>query len=102
MPFERYKTDIDKLVQKGDKLHLAMLLELCPDGREKFDLEQLKEIPKFDETYQSWYSEALVCVSQLLPNRREDFVSYYKPLKTRKILDPENYTDSLCTSIRSA
>src|ERR1700730_9876215 len=42
----------------------------------------------------TWYSEALACVSQLLPNRREDFTMYYKPLKTRKSLDAENYTVS--------
>jgi hypothetical protein len=94
MPFERYKSDIDKLVKRGEMLHLAMLLEVCPEEREKFNTDQLKGIPKFHETYQSWYSEALACVSQLLPNRRDDFVSYYKPLKPRKFVDPENYTIS--------
>jgi hypothetical protein len=30
----------------------------------------------------------------LLPARREDFISYYKPVKGRKSLDAENYTIS--------
>lgn len=94
MPFERYKTDIDKLVQKGGLLSRAMRLELYPDIRKKLDVETAKKIPKFRETYQSWYSEALTCISQLLPARREDFISYYKPLKMRKSLDAENYTVS--------
>jgi hypothetical protein len=33
-------------------------------------------------------------VTQLLPARVEDFVSYYKPSKARKNLDAENYTIS--------
>lgn len=78
MPFERYKGDIDKLVQRAAVLSLAMHLEVYPDlYKKKLNTEQLKKIPKFKEAYQSWYSEALACVSQLLPNRREDFISYY-------------------------
>jgi hypothetical protein len=95
MPFERYKADIDKLVQRAVLLSLAMHLEVSPDSyKKKLNTEQLKKIPEFKEAYQSWYSEALACVSQLLPNRREDFISYYKPLKARKSLDAENYTVS--------
>jgi hypothetical protein len=94
MLFERYKADIVKLVQRGAILSLATHLEIYPETRKKLKDEQVKEIPKFKEAYQSWYSEALACVSQLLPTRREDFISYYKPLKTRKALDAENYTVS--------
>jgi hypothetical protein len=71
-----------------------MQIEAYPDVRKQLNAEQLKKIPKFQETYQSWYSEALACVTQLLPNRREDFISHYKPLKARKSLDAENYTIS--------
>jgi hypothetical protein len=94
MPFERYKADMDKLVQRGAMLSLAMDLESNPDMLKKLDAEQVKMIPNFREAYQSWYSEALACVTQLLPNRREDFISYYKPLRARKSLDAENYTIS--------
>jgi hypothetical protein len=94
MPFERYKTDIDKLVRRGTLLEVAMLLEISPDSRKKFSAEFLDKLPKFQEEYQAWYSEALACVSQLMPHRREDFVSYYKPIKTRKSVDAENYSIS--------
>jgi hypothetical protein len=94
MSFERYKADVDKLMQKGALLSIAMHLEINPDQRKRLKAEGLEKIPKFREAYQSWYSEALACIEQLLPNRREDFVSYYKPLKVRKMLDPESYTIS--------
>jgi hypothetical protein len=92
--FEKYKADIDKLVSTGAMLQFAMYLDVYPECREKLNPEGLKKIPKFNEDYQSWYSEALACVSQLIPNRREDFISYYKPLKPRRHLDAENYTIS--------
>lgn len=94
MSFERYKADIEKLVQRGELLSLAMGLELHPDMGKKLDVETVKKAPNFRVSYQSWHSEALICVSQLLPARREDFVAYYKPLKARKPLDVENYTVS--------
>ena len=36
----------------------------------------------------------MVCISQLLPQRLEDFTSYYKPLRVRKDITYENYTIS--------
>jgi hypothetical protein len=94
MSFERYKRDVNKLIQRGALLSLAMLLEVRPDEFKHLNSKKPDEIPSFHEEYQSWYSEALACVSQLLPGRREDFISYYKPIKTRKSLDAENYTIS--------
>lgn len=94
MPFERYKADVDKLVQRGELLSLAMRLEIYQDQRKRLKAEALEKLPNFTETYQSWYSELLACIEQFLPSRREDFISYYKPAKTRKSLDAENYTIS--------
>ena len=59
------------------------------------ELEEIKkDLPKFSEKYQSWYSEAVECLSQLLPSRLEDFISYYKPSNNRKRgeINFENYT----------
>jgi hypothetical protein len=47
MPFERYKADIGKLVQRGTVLSLAMQIEAYPDMRNQLNAEQLKKIPKF-------------------------------------------------------
>ena len=44
------------------------------------------------DEYQSWYSEALACVRQLIPDRVDDFVSYYRPASNRKEITASNYT----------
>ena len=96
MSFERYKKDIEKLTAEGGLLRIAMIIETFPKHKEKLIISQkeLKTIPHFKEKYQSWYSEAVVCISQLLSERLEDFISYYKPLKQRKGIDVANYTVS--------
>lgn len=96
MSFERYKKDIEKLTAEGALLRIAMIIKTFPEHKKSLNLSQkeLKEMPDFTQRYQSWYSEAVVCISQLLPERLEDFISYYKPLKTRKNIDSENYTVS--------
>ena len=94
--FERYKKDIEKLVARGARLYMAMLFsELSEEEKKEIKLtkEELK-YPVFTEEYQSWYSESLVCISQIMPDRLEDFASYYKPPKARKDITHENYTVS--------
>ena len=51
----------------------------------------LKNMPSFKDDYQSWYSEALVLLRQLLPDRVADFVRHYEKPKGRKAIDYENY-----------
>lgn len=95
MSFERYKKDIERLVAKGEHLFLAMYVKRMPkEEKSKMDKEALKNLPDFTEEYQSWYSESIVCISQLMPDRLEDFTSYYKPLKMRKDITAANYTVS--------
>ena len=94
MSFDRYKADIDRLIRRGNELTLAMIFDVSPELKKKADKEELKKLPRFQDAYQSWYSEALACISQLMPARVDDFVSYYKPIKTRKDLNAENYTIS--------
>lgn len=96
---ERYKKDLNSLVEKGGKLFDAMQAECFPKefedklkkqygGKAK---EVLNSFPSFRRDYQHWYSEAKVVVRQLLPDRLSDFVSYYERPKTRKNLTSENY-----------
>jgi hypothetical protein len=94
MGIERYKRDIERLIAKGDLLYAAMVLEEHPEKKKGIPEEQLKSLPKFRIDYQTWYSEALSCVSQLLPDRLDDFISHYKPLKPRKEILASNYTVS--------
>lgn len=90
MSFNRYKKDIERLVTEGVQLQLSMFLEQYPEQKKEVKLN--KKLPVFSDNYQTWYSEAVVCLSQLLPERLEDFRSYYNPPKTRKEINHVNYT----------
>ena len=96
MSFDRYKKDIEKLITDGEMLYIAMLIEVRPQYKKelKFKKEVLEKLPTFSDQYQSWYAESVTCISQLLPERLEDFISYYKPLRVRKEITHENYTVS--------
>ena len=98
---DRFEKDIDSLLERGDQLNIAMFLEVS--GKEKFreDIikiqgeeraeEMLKEIPKFKEDYQAWYSECIVLIKQVLPDRIGDFADHYETQRARKVLDAGTY-----------
>jgi hypothetical protein len=94
MNIEKYRKDIEKLVRDGKLLMISMAQELKFDVKTDLSKDQLKTLPPFSEGYQSWYSEALASIRQLLPDRVEDFVGYYKPLKPRKDITCANYAIS--------
>lgn len=104
---DRYKKDLDVLLDKGTTLLLAMQAECHPKEFEK-GLETelrnehgdksrdkakkfLKDLPSFRDTYQEWYSEAKVLIRQVLPDRFADFVGHYEKPKSRKEITSENY-----------
>ena len=101
---ERYKKDLDALTEKGEMLLLAMhsafegekfntkLREQLGDGADAF----FKKLPSFASEYQSWYSESLALIKQLLPDRYPDFVRHYEKPKGRKSIDFENYRIEDC------
>ncbi|MFL9669747.1 hypothetical protein WIX39_022580 [Variovorax sp. AB1(2024)] len=100
---DRFKADLDKLAKEGDRLLMMMDYECRPDrinaawikehGQEEGErmIARVKALPSFRAGYQSWYSEALAVVRQLLPDRTADFVRHYEKPKTRKSLTNENY-----------
>lgn len=96
---ERYKNDLDKLISKGNKLHIAMEMDCLPKETTKQIREQfgdradkiLADLPSFDSEYQAWYSEAQVLIKQLLPDRLSDFIRYYEKPKGRKEISFESY-----------
>jgi|UniRef100_UPI0040480ED4 hypothetical protein len=94
---EKYKKDLEKLISKGKKLHIAMQYECSPgdtDEAAKTDkklAERIKSLPKFNDEYQSWYSESKVLIKQLLPDRLDDFTRHYEKPKPRKDISYENY-----------
>jgi len=95
----RYKKDLDALTNRGDLLLIAMQCELIgekfsgPLRKEFGDRADtfFKTLPSFKSDYQSWYSESLVVIKQLLPDRYGDFVRHYEKPKGRKGIDFENY-----------
>ena len=65
---DRYKSDLDSLVAKGEGLYLAMLRECLPaefdEYLNKSDEEMkefLKTLPSFIKGYQTWYSLRAGC-----------------------------------------
>ncbi len=100
---DRYKKDLDALVDTGARLLLAMKAECDPDGFDSALEAKLGEktgekgaairaaLPVVADSYQAWYSEALVLLKQLLPDRVQDFVRHYEKPKGRKEITLENY-----------
>ena len=96
---EKYKEDLDQLLRTGNQLMYAMRYESTKDRFVKSVKKQLGEkandfldsLPSFIDEYQPWYSEAMAIVRQLLPDRIDDFVSYYEKPKNRKEITYETY-----------
>ncbi|HMQ70178.1 MAG TPA: hypothetical protein PKA90_12550 [Ignavibacteria bacterium] len=112
---EKYKSDLKLLIEKGDKLDLSIKYECYPEKivvqikahlkDDKKVKEYIKKILPFNKEYQIWYSESLVLIKQLLPDRIYDFVRLYEKPKTRKAIEYGNYVieDYLQTlTVRSA
>ena len=96
---DRFKNDIAKLIKRGNDLHISMQFACFPDAikenlskqlKDKAD-EFIKNLPSFDVEYQSWYSEALALLRQILPDRVADFFRHYEKPKTRKDITYESY-----------
>ncbi len=94
---EKYKQDIEALIQRGNSLGIAIKTEcdhsqLANIGKTPEEIEKIrKSIPNFRVEYQAWYSEAKILIRNLLPDRLDDFVRYYEKPKSRKIIDFESY-----------
>jgi hypothetical protein len=98
---EKFKADLDRLLDQGSQLRNALNKESYPDQwrealekafpdkkeRDEFD----KSVPSFKSDYQIWYSEAKALVSQVIPHRLADFIRHYEKPKSRKEIDFENY-----------
>jgi hypothetical protein len=94
---DRFSNDLERLIDRGKVLRLAMEHEIHPDRFKssrlsKDDIRELiKSLPDFTSEYDSWYSEALALLKQLLPDRVNNFISFYEKPKTRKELTYGNY-----------
>jgi len=96
---EKYKGDLERLIEIGGNLNDAIQYECRPEGYKKAVRKKLgkkttdflKELPSFSAEYQAWYSEAKALIRHLLPDRFDDFCGYYEQPKTRKEVTYENY-----------
>lgn len=48
-------------------------------------------MPDFRSEYQTWYSEAIALIKQILPDRLDDFLSHYEYPRVRKDITFRNY-----------
>ncbi|MFC5571591.1 hypothetical protein ACFPN1_16165 [Lysobacter yangpyeongensis] len=99
---ERYKKDFDRLRRQAQLLeqsfahytygdeYEAAVLKSCKNDK-KAAKAHLDALPDFKESYQSWYSECIALIKQLLPDRLNDFIRLYEKPKGRKDISFENY-----------
>ncbi|MDQ0314104.1 hypothetical protein [Amorphus orientalis] len=98
--FDKISEEVEELVKFGEMLHMAMQYEAHPTafrdsvegalGKEEAK-KLLDSLPKFTNSYQSWYSRSLSLVKQIIPDRISDFISYYEYPRVRKEIDFQNY-----------
>lgn len=110
---EKYRKDLKALLKEGT----GVLQALRHDAEgseawrarwaragwteERIDAYENK-LKSFRVCYNHWYSEALVVVKQLLPDRFSDFVKFYERPKTRKSFDVETYRiEDACQALSS-
>lgn len=91
---DKYKNDLKVLLERGNNLDIAMKYECYPEVIEKHIKAALKDAKKtkdyiskirpFKSEYQSWYSEALVLIKQLLQDRLPDLLNFMKSQKQER------------------
>ena len=95
---EKFKVDIKGLIEQGETLtvSLAVYIEGKEDvaKRNNLSAEQAKgldEIPYFPKEYESWYSESIALIRQVLPDRLSDFREQFEIPKNRKEISFATY-----------
>lgn len=96
---DRFKSDLEALVKRGQMLQMAMQHECHGEEFEKAVKRQLKTkaaeylkgLPNFKKDYQRWYTEAQAVIRQVIPDRLDDFIRHYEKPRTRKSISYENY-----------
>ena len=90
--FDFLKKELKDLISKGDFLYYSMADaqgKLPEDFKKRLNKKGHK-LPNFEIEYDLWYSEALLVVKQIIPDRYDDFVKQYK-IEKRKEIDFTTY-----------
>jgi hypothetical protein len=95
---QRFKADLDKLLGEGGELELALLVKVHGIEKTKKAMKgnaeaakRLAKLPSFNVGYESWYSESLEVIRQLLPDRLIDFKGHFEAPKNRKDITYASY-----------
>ena len=89
---EKYKKDLSALIEKGERLLDSIQKEYKSESNEADqNTADAKDLPSFRDEYQSWYSESLAAIKQLIPERKNDFIKHYEQPKNRGPINSENY-----------
>lgn len=99
---DRFRKDLDRLSAEAGQFGLALIHEFDPERTKRILGEQLKsegtsaeefikKLPNVKQRYQSWYTESLATIKQLIPDRAADFIRHYEKPKTRKEITFESY-----------
>lgn len=93
--YDLIKDNVVSLVAKADLLKYSMLKEcgLLKDNIEKQLSDNNITLLDFKQNYEQWYTEALLVVKQLIPDRMADFIKQYDD-KSRKQITNATYTIS--------
>jgi hypothetical protein len=93
----KYQSELSKLVARGQVIYYAMAHDLGKLAKKSVPaLQKYKKklgITQLEQEYEAWYSEALMVVKQVIPERVSDFMRLYKDEK-RKQVSYETYTMS--------
>lgn len=99
---KKFSDELDQLVSDGDMLQFAIEFDCMPEQfrgayLKKFDGDEtkldefIKKLPKFNNSYQKWYSKSQAVIKQVIPDRLSDFVSHYEFQRARKSTNFQNY-----------
>ena len=86
---EKYKQDLARLIDKGERLLDSIEKKYESENQSATDRNKSFSYNLFDEwkssffrdEYQSWYSESLVMIKQLISDRKSNFIRYYEQSK---------------------
>jgi len=85
----KYKQEIDRLIKTGDLIRddfMALATGKSPKEKEQ------KAGQIFLSSYQKWYTESMILIKQLLPDRLDEFKKLYEIDSKRKTVGPGTYT----------
>lgn len=85
--FESLKKELNNLIRRGGLLSYAMAdsVDQLPEKEKKSLKKEGIKLPDFVTEYDSWYSEALLVIKQIIPNRYDDFVKQYKDERRKEV-----------------